>query len=133
MAPIFGGGGRKRNALTQPSVNWPLDSTIRPSQEHRVLHPPMPVIEGRAAAVPDPTPDEELLEMLGTFRGAVADALYEVSKDYQILCNLTHAELTACDEIVVELRQRLAGVTHYAVLAKLDEAYALVEAKLAEK
>jgi len=132
MAPIFG-SGRKRNALTQPSVNWPLDASIRPGPDHRVLHPPMPVIEGRAAAVPEPTPEEELLEMIGTFRGVVADALYEVSKDYQILCNLTHAELSACDEIVDELRKRLAEVPHYAVLAKLDEAYALVDAKLASK
>ena len=47
-----------------------------------------------------------------------------------MLCNLTQADLTACDEIVAELRRRLAGDIHYDVLAKLDEALALVAAHI---
>jgi hypothetical protein len=86
--------------------------------------PPLPVSAGPSTA---PTaPAGELLDRIAAFRGAVSDSLYEVSKDYQILCNLTHADLTSCDEILSELRQRLAGDIHYQVLAKLDEALALV-------
>ena len=79
-----------------------------------------------AASTAPAAPAEELLERIAAFRGAVSNSLYEVSKDYQMLCNLTHADLTACDEIVAELRRRLAGNIHYYVLAKLDEALALV-------
>ena len=60
-------------------------------------------------------------------------ALFEISKDYQILCNLTHADLTACDEIIAELRRRLAGNIHYEVLAKLDDVHALVAAHIGGK
>lgn len=128
MAPFF--GGRKGNRLPQAPSGWPQVPSVQPAQEHRVLHPPTPVLEGSALAHPDPMPDEELLERIDTFRGIVADSLYEVSKDYRMLCNLTHADLKACDEIIDELRKRLAGNTHYAVLAKLDEAHALAEANL---
>jgi hypothetical protein len=83
--------------------------------------PPLPV-----GAAPPTAPAAELLDRIAGFRGAVSDSLYEASKDYQMLCNLTHADLTACDEILAELRQRLAGNIHYEVLAKLDEALALV-------
>jgi len=69
--------------------------------------------------------EEELLAKLASFRSAVADALYEVSNDYRILCNLVQADLSSCDTLVAQLRERLAGNTHYRVLAKLDEAHAL--------
>jgi hypothetical protein len=78
-------------------------------------------------------PDDELLERIAAFRSAVADSLYDVSKDYQMLCNLTHADLTACDEIIAELRRRLAGNIHYEVLAKLDDVHAHVAAHIGGK
>ena len=80
-----------------------------------------------------PPPEEELLERIAAFRSAVSDSLYEISKDYQMLCNLTHADLTACDEIIAELRRRLAGNIHYDVLAKLDDVHALVAAHIGGK
>jgi hypothetical protein len=75
--------------------------------------------------------EQELLDKIGAFRGAVADALYELSNDYRILCNLAHADLKSCEGIMEELRERLAVSVHYQVLAKLDEAYALTEAHIA--
>ena len=58
---------------------------------------------------------------------------FEISQDYQILCNLTHENLEACGQTIEELRRRLTGNIHYTVLAKLDEVHALVEANLAGK
>ncbi len=86
----------------------------------------------RASEAP-PAPEDELLERITAFRSAVADSLYDISKDYQMLCNLTHADLTACDEIIAELRRRLAGNIHYEVLAKLDDVHALVAAHIGGK
>jgi hypothetical protein len=80
-----------------------------------------------------PPPEEELLERIAAFRSAVADSLYEISKDYQVLRNLMHADLSACDEIIAELRGRLAGDIHYEVLAKLDDVHALVAARVGAK
>ena len=131
MASFFG-SGRKDNRLPLTPPDWLHTPSIQPAQEHRVLHPPTPVLEASALPQPEPIPEEELLERIDTFRGIVADSLYEVSKDYRMLCNLTHADLKACDEIIGELRKRLAGNTHYAVLAKLDEAHTLVEAQIAK-
>lgn len=74
--------------------------------------------------------EEELLAKIGSFRSAVADALYEVSNDYRILCNLAHADLTSCDDLMTQLRERLANDTHYQVLARLDEAHALTARRL---
>jgi hypothetical protein len=85
------------------------------------------------ASEASPPPEEELLERIATFRSAVADSLYEISTDYQVLCNLTHADLTACDEIIAELRGRLTGNTHYEVLAKLDDVHAFVAAHVGAK
>ncbi|MFX8700513.1 hypothetical protein ABTM56_20635, partial [Acinetobacter baumannii] len=62
----------------------------------------------------------------------VADALYEISNDYRILCNLAHADLKSCGDLMEELRQRLSTETHYRVLSKLDEAHALTKAALAK-
>jgi len=76
-------------------------------------------------------PEAELLESIAVFRGTVADALFESSRDYQVLCNLVHENLPACEQAIETLRRRLAGNVHYAVLAKLDEAHALVEARVA--
>ena len=95
--------------------------------------PPPPPLLGRAIRSQESVaPEEELLERIAAFRTSVADSLYEGSKDYQVLCNLTQADLTACDDIIAELRRRLAGNVHYEVLAKLDDAHALVAARLGE-
>lgn len=74
--------------------------------------------------------EEELLAKIAGFRSAVADALYETSNDYRILCNLAHADLKSCGDLMSELRGRLSADTHYRVLAKLDEAHALASAAL---
>jgi hypothetical protein len=135
MAPkIF--SGRKDARLPQPGDWRHYNGSVNPPQENRVLLPPIPVkTEAPAAAKRNTamTSLEELLEGIDAFRGVIADALYETSKDYQILCNLAHADLRACEEIVTELRQRLAGNTHYSVLAKLDEAFTLVKAQVDRK
>ena len=127
MAHLF--GRRKQHGLpellaVQPQGPGATDGRAEPSSVVAML-----AAELRKA--PDgPSPEQELLDQIAAFRAAVADALYEISDDYQILCNLTHADLEACNEIVEELRRRLAGNLHYAVLAKLDEAYALAEARV---
>lgn len=117
-------GGRKGQRPSAEPADWPqLPGTLPATLEQRLalaLPPPEPEAPG--------TPEQELLERVAGFRSAVADALYELSRDYRMLCDLTHADLKACDEIIEELRGRLAGNLHYAVLAKLDEAYALAEA-----
>jgi hypothetical protein len=74
------------------------------------------------------TPEAALLSHIAACRSAVADALYQTSRDYQVLCDLVHESLPACEQTITELRRRLNGNVHYAVLAKLDEAYALAEA-----
>ena len=48
-----------------------------------------------------------MLAKIGSFRSAVADALYEVSNDYRILCNLAHADLASCGELMAELREAI--------------------------
>ena len=94
------------------------------------LPQPPPVSANASPSAASAPPAEELLERIAAFRSVVADSLYEISKDYQMLCNLTHADLTACDEIIAELRHRLVGNIHYEVLAKLDDAHALVAAHI---
>jgi hypothetical protein len=121
-------GTRKRGALPE-TVDWPqLTDALQPAEGAIATPPPVPAIAGASEA--QPAPEEELLERIAAFRSAVADSLYEISKDYQVLCNLTHADLTACDEIIAELRGRLAGNIHYEVLAKLDDVHALVAAHI---
>jgi hypothetical protein len=62
---------------------------------------------------------------IATLRDKIATSLYDASKEYQMLCSLTHSGLTSCEQLSTELRRRLAGNVHYEVLRKLDEAYAL--------
>ncbi len=121
-------GGRKGHRSVEAPEDWPqLPGASRPTLEQR-LAVAVPPPETSTVTAASASPEQELLERIAGFRGAVADALYEVSKDYRMLCDITHADLKACDEIVGELRRRLAGNLHYAVLAKLDEAHALAEA-----
>ena len=121
-------GGLRRGQL--PVADWPqLPGALEPVEGLAggiplPTPPPLPTITGTSDS--RQPPEEELLERIAAFRGAVADSLYETSKDYQVLCNLMQADLTACDEIIAELRRRLAGNIHYEVLAKLDEAHAMV-------
>jgi hypothetical protein len=121
-------GARKREQLTG-TADWPqLPGVLGPVAGEPgpiPLPPPLPPpVPGSANA--STAPAEELLDRIAAFRSAVSDALYEASKDYQILCNLAHADLTACDEIVAELRRRLSGNIHFEVLAKLDDVHAFV-------
>jgi hypothetical protein len=62
---------------------------------------------------------------IAALRDKIATSLYDASKEYQMLCSLTHSGLTSCEQLSTELRRRLAGNVHYEVLRKLDEAYAL--------
>ena len=126
-------GARKRGDLPG-TADWPqLPGAFRPVAGATGGVPlPTPPLVSAISRVSEasPPPAEELLERIAAFRSAVADSLYEISKDYQVLCNLTHADLTACDEIIAELRGRLAGNIHYEVLAKLDSVHALVAAHI---
>ena len=125
-------GGRKTPRSAEETVNWPqLPGAPERPHEQGLDLPALAYVMSSATEAPAATPEAELLERIAAFRGSVADALFEVSKDYQILCNLAHADLKACDETIEELRRRLSGNVHYTVLAKLDEVYALVEAQIA--
>ena len=129
MSRLF--GGRRPHGLPEPLAVQSRD--VGTSEAQAAASPVTAMLAAelrKTANGASPSPEQELLEQITAFRGVVADALYEISNDYQILCNLAHADLEACNDIVEELRQRLAGNAHYAVLAKLDEAYALVEARI---
>ena len=82
-----------------------------------------------AAAETKGSSEADLLEKLSGVRGAVADQLYGLSKEYRMLCDVAHAGLESCDDIIEQLRRRLADNIHYVVLGKLDEICALVEVK----
>lgn len=99
----------------------PAGATTRPPP----IPPPRVTLAAADPAVTKRESEEELLDRLTAFRSAVADALYETSNDYRILCNLAHADLKSCGDLMQELRARLDDDTHYRVLAKLDEAHAL--------
>lgn len=71
--------------------------------------------------------EKALLERVGEFRESVAANLYDRSSDYQILCHLTHSDLKTSEPLIAELRKRLSSDAYYVVLAKLDEAYTIVE------
>jgi hypothetical protein len=123
-------GGRKGHRPLPEPADWPqLPGATQPTLEQKLgmALPALDVVDVPSAEV---SPEQELLDRIAGFRSAVADSLYELSKDYRILCDLTHADLKACDEIIEELRRRLVGNLHYAVLAKLDEAHALAAAHL---
>lgn len=138
MSARFFGGRKGETGRLQVAGRSSESGSVRPPAEQSVLLPPMP--EEAPALTPAPAQrpspqtvaaaERELLERIDAFRGVVADTLYEISNEYRILCNLTHADLKSCDDIILELRRRLAGNPHYGVLAKLDEAYALVDKHL---
>jgi hypothetical protein len=125
---------RRRNGAhsEEAAADWPQLPGAPPPQEEPALPAPAVAYLTSGASAPTSTmPNAELLESIAAFRGSVADALFETSRDYQVLCNLVHENLPACEEAIETLRRRLAGNVHYAVLAKLDEAHALVEARVA--
>jgi hypothetical protein len=139
-------GGRKARQQDEHdilnSISWPKLPTPPAGQAPPPLlasaarssgPPALPTGRSGAGQVPLLDAEQELLEKIAAFRSAVADALYEQANDYRILCNLAHADLKSCDDIMEELRGRLAGTVHYKVLAKLDEAYALTQSALAGK
>ena len=133
-------GGRKREDLAA-TADWPqlprLEGAIQALEGAagpiRLPPPPPPMRDNAKAPAGPVAPAEDLLERITAFRATVADSLYETSKDYQMLRNLMHADVAACDEIIAELRRRLAGNIHYEVLAKLDDAQALVAAQVGGK
>lgn len=142
---MFGGWkGKGPIAPENRKPEWPRLPDLQETRPVRHQLPPH-MAGARPPPIPPPRPtaaaganeaeivraaEEELLAKLGSFRSAVADALYEVSNDYRILCNLAHADLTSCGELMAQLRERLATDTHYQVLAKLDEAHALAARRL---
>lgn len=148
---MFGGRrGRGNSEAEAGGPDWPRLPDIRPDlrpdarQVRQQLPPgsttkPPPIPPPRVTlAAADPAvvkreAEDELLAKLTAFRSAVADALYEISNDYRILCNLAHADLSSCGELMDELRERLAADTHYQVLAKLDEVHALASSALRAK
>jgi hypothetical protein len=115
------------------TADWPRLPVPLQAVEATAGGPPLPAASAITKTSASVSAPEELLERVAAFRSAVADSLYEISKDYEILCNLTHADLTTCDEIIAELRRRLAGNIHYEVLAKLDDVHAMVAAHIAGK
>lgn len=140
-------GGWKGKGPIVPENRKPEWPRLPDLQETRpVRHQLPPHMAGaRPPPIPPPRPsaaaganeaeivraaEEELLAKIGSFRSAVADALYEVSNDYRILCNLAHADLTSCGDLMAQLRERLATDAHYQVLARLDEAHALTARRL---
>lgn len=130
-------GGRKDPRQLEAATTWPrLPGAAEPTGAQGLDLPAVAyALSTTASSTSDASiaPETELLERIAACRSAVADSLFEISKDYQILCNLMHEDLEACDETIEELRRRLAGNVHYAVLAKLDEVHALVEAHIAGK
>lgn len=139
-------GRRRGNGADETSPDWPelpgsaeqpaaqaLDAQALDAQDLDV--PALAYVQAIASAVPAPVSDppeaaaqSALVRHIAACRGAVADTLYESSRDYRVLCDLVHENLPACEAAITELRRRLGGNVYYAVLAKLDEAYALAEA-----
>ena len=133
-------GRRRGNGSVDGAPDWPrLPVTAEPAPAPALDGTALAYVQAIASAAPaetlEPieatTPEAALLSHIAACRSAVADALYQTSRDYQVLCDLVHESLPACEEVIAELRRRLDGNVHYAVLAKLDEAYALAEASLA--
>jgi hypothetical protein len=134
-------GRRRDNGSPDTAPEWPqLPVAAQPAAASPALDAPaLAYVKAIALATPaetsePPEPIEgmtaeaALLSHISACRSAVADALYQTSRDYQVLCHLLHEGLPACEEAIGELRRRLDGNVHYAVLAKLDEACALAEA-----
>ncbi|HEY5830451.1 MAG TPA: hypothetical protein VIV01_18970 [Hyphomicrobiaceae bacterium] len=139
MARGFFGRRRDGGSVDGPP-DWPrLPVAAEPAPSPALDGPALAYVQAIASAVPaetlEPiegtTPEAALLSHIAACRSAVADALYQSSRDYQVLCDLVHESLPACEQAITELRRRLNGNVHYAVLAKLDEAYALAEASMA--
>lgn len=144
---MFGGRKTRGPSGAEPtSAEWPrlpdLQVETRPVRHQLPPHmagarpPPIPpprpsAASGASQAEIARAAEDELLAKISSFRSAVADALYEISNDYRILCNLAHADLKSCGGLMDELRDRLQADTHYRVLAKLDEAHAITSAQLA--
>lgn len=132
--------GRRRDGSVDGAPDWPrLPAAGEPTAAPALDAPALAYVQAIASAAPaetlEPiegtTPEAALLSHIADCRSAVADALYQSSRDYQVLCDLVHESLPACEEAIAELRRRLDGNLHYAVLAKLDEAHALAEAGIA--
>jgi len=127
-------GERKGRPLLPEAIEWPqLPAIPPPAEEPNAVIPMLAFALAASTADAAAAAEDELLERIAAFRAAVADSLYETSKDYQILHNLTQSDLTSCDEIIAEVRRRLDGNIHFSVLGKLDEMHALVAAHIDRK
>ena len=130
-------GDRKGRQQPFEQSDWPqVPQLLRPAPVEKSAAPFAATATPPAipAANPSPVmPEDELLDRIAAFRGAVADSLKELSTDYRILSKLTQEELISCDDIIEELRRRLADNIHYRVLGKLDEVQALVTEHLDRK
>ena len=139
MVRGFFGRGKDSEPVAE-SAAWPqlpqlpgAPGAIEEAPEGR-SDPPVPTqTAGETSGPRHAAGEAELLEEIAACRNSVADALFEASRDYQVLCHLVHESVPACEEVIAELRRRLAGNLHYTVLAKLDEAHALVEERLGQK
>ena len=83
-------GGRKGPHPLEATAAWPqLPGVPAPGLDL----PAVAYAMANTTDAPGGTPEAELLASISAFRGTVADALFEISQDYQILCNLTHENL----------------------------------------
>ena len=82
--------GTRRHGHLPGAVDWPrLPGALRPAEAATAgipLPTPPPASAVTRASAASPPPEEELLDKVAAFRSAVADSLYEISKDYQMLC-----------------------------------------------
>ena len=95
-----------------PSTAHPTGHSFRQRESRRrapaLDAPALAYVQAIASAVPaetlEPiegtTPEAALLSHIAACRSAVADALYQSSRDYQVLCDLVHESLPACEEAI---------------------------------
>jgi hypothetical protein len=122
---------RKGNPSPLDDMDWSkFSAALRQHSEHKQSAAQAAIARSEPQA---PLQEEELLDRISAFRAAVADSLYESCKDYQLLCDVTQADLASCDHIAAEMRGRLVGNIHYAVLGKLDEVCTLVATHISSK
>jgi hypothetical protein len=128
-------GGDAQNArATERST--PQDLSRLPLLHPDQLRPPSAknseVMQGANTqagdATPNTAPDEctyELMRLLFEAREALEEELALGSKDFRLLRSLTTADLSVCQELAADLKQRLETHPLFKSLQKLDEANAL--------
>jgi pyruvate/2-oxoglutarate dehydrogenase complex dihydrolipoamide acyltransferase (E2) component len=129
---LFGARTGRPQPTSLDAMDWSQLPAAARDPAPALIPPPQPTPSHDVEASPADQ-EEELLERVAALRSAVSDSLYEASRDYQMLCNLMQADLSACEEIAAEIRRRLDDNIHYKVLTKLDEVHALLVAHMASK